>query len=416
VVEKHHPNGQDNLRESASKVTKSDVLGSGRVLPKLFQYLVEMAIKGEVPKEFDIALDVFGKDARYRDAGDAQIRVWIYRLRSRLDRYYANAGRSDPFRLQIPKGTYKVTAARNDGAGDLLPHATNRVQVFAAGAFAVVAVLAIAAWALVHDSGRAAERSLPSSSIWSSIAQSDLPILIVVGDHFFFGEPGTPIRVRDIRINSEDELRRAEVFRANPGLTFDTLSYLPKSVVFGLPQILPHANASSPNVAMKLVSELAPDDLRAANIVYLGFIRSMGVLRDYYQTKSNFVFEPPYLEIVHAGTEQVYSRTDDSSARIRDYGLFARFEGPSGNQILVFSGIADIGVAATARALSTEDSIGRIEEMIESHALDPSGDLEILLEVDGQSRTETDVRVLGLFPIDEHSGPFNGRPSLSKLP
>jgi hypothetical protein len=101
---------------------------------------------------------------------------------------------------------------------------------------------------------------------------------------------------------------------------------------------------------------------------------------------------------------------------VTDYGLFARFDGPSGNQILVFSGIADIGVAAAARALSTEESIGRIEEMIASHALDPSAGLEILLEVDGQSRTETDVRVLGLFPIEEHGGPFNGRPSLSKLP
>jgi hypothetical protein len=238
-------------------------------------------------------------------------------------------------------------------------------------------------------------------------------VLIVVGDHFFFGEPDSLIRIRDIRINSEEELRQSTEFRTNPDLVFATLSYLPKSVVFGLQGILPRVSAARTKVGMKLVSELTSEDLRDYDIVFVGFVRSMGLLRDYYFTKSNFSSESPYLDVVHSETGHVFARSGPLPKHNTDYGLFARFSGPSGNQILVFSGIGDPGVLAAARSLNTANGIQQIDQMLESGALDVSNGWEVLLEVEGHSRTDLDFRVLGLYSIKESQPLYDELPSVS---
>lgn len=412
MAEIRHPGDTDRLRESAAKVIRSGVLGTGRVLPKLFEYLLRRALDGEVPKEFDIAVDVFGKDPRHLDGGDAQIRVWIYRLRSRLEHYYADAGRSDPRPIQIPKGTYKLEAVSRVSDEGASPPRAARGLTLAAGIAAVACTVAVAIWFFSRYSDSSAETALVSNSVWSGMAASDLPIIVVVGDHFFFGEPGAPVRIRDIRINSEDELRQSSEFHSNPDLIFDTLSYLPKSALFSLPSILQRVSASSPHYALKLASELTPEDMRVADIVFIGFIRSMGVLREYYLKDSNFLSQTPYLEIVNADTHDVYSRTGPLAHSNTDYGLFARLPGPTGNQILVFSGIGDPGVLATARALNSPEGIGQIDELIERDAVDASGAWEVLLEVDGHSRTDLDYRIVGLFPIDRPHKHESAQPDL----
>lgn len=272
--------------------------------------------------------------------------------------------------------------------------------------------LAAMVWGVLRYSNDTSHQTLASDPVWSGIAHSNLPVLIVVGDHFFFGEPDSPIRTRDIRINSEEQLRMSPEFGSNPKLVFGTLSYLPKSVVFGLEPILPRAHAAAENVAIKLASELTSEDLHDYNIVFLGFIRSMGILRDYYLTRSNFRMKQPYLDVLRAATGRVFARSGPLPSRNTDYGLFARFPGPSGNQIVIFSGIGDVGVLATTRALNSEAGMKQIKDSIESSGLEVSNGWEVLLEADGHSRTDLDFRVLDVLPIN---GPDKAHHELSNM-
>ena len=90
------------------------MLGRGHIYPKLLSYLADRTMRGEVPKEFDISVDVFGKAKGDIDAPDAQTRVHIYKLRARLDAYYAGAGKHESLRLEIPKGAYHLCAVANE--------------------------------------------------------------------------------------------------------------------------------------------------------------------------------------------------------------------------------------------------------------------------------------------------------------
>ena len=75
------------------------------------EYVVRLAIRDpqQRPKEYTIAVEVFGCDPTYDSSVDATVRVEAGRLRTRLHDYYANDGKDDPWIIDMPKGAYRVT-------------------------------------------------------------------------------------------------------------------------------------------------------------------------------------------------------------------------------------------------------------------------------------------------------------------
>ncbi len=392
------------IRECTSRIIQSGVLGRGQILARLLEYLADRAVRGEVPKEFDISVDVLGKHEANADGSDAQTRVQVYKLRSRLDTYYAGLGSNDSFRLEIPKGAYHLAAvAREPGEKVAAPAPKRRVASYAGWALLLVSI-ALNVSLLINDR-TTDQRDVLANPVLSGFIDGERPVLVVLGDHFFFGESGTHIRVRDVEINSKEDLLQSPHHESNPGLVFETLSYLPKSVAYSLQTILPIVNLSSQKVTLKLVSELTSEDVRDYNVIYIGFVRAMGsVLRDYYLARSNFESNPPlFMSLVDTSTGTTYLRSGPVPQHNKDYGLVARFTGPAGNEILVLSGIGDVGVLAAVHSFSTQRAAARIEEMLRSTEVETSNGFEVLLEADGHSRTDLDFRVIGVYPFGAES-------------
>jgi len=387
------------IRRCTSKIIESGALGRGQIYAKLLTYLAERAIRGEVPKEFDISVDVFGKTTGAVEATDAQTRVYVYKLRARLDAYYAGAGKLEPFRLEIPKGTYHLVTVANDGeaASNVAPRLSTAWSYAALGLL-LVSLLANLVWLAGYP--RENEQRTPPGPAWLDFGATARPLLIVVGDHFFFGETGSHVRTRDVAINSQADLRTSAQYGPSTGLVFETLSYLPKSTVFALQTLLPNATDVATNVSLKLVSELTPEDLRDHDVIYVGFVRAMALLRDYYFTRSNFSIDSPlFMSLTHRDSGEVFTRSGPGPQQNRDYGLFARFSGPTGNQILVFAGIGDVGVSAIVRSLHTDDGRQHIDALLRSAQIDAAQDFEVLIEVEGHSRTDLGFRVVGVYPL-----------------
>ena len=394
------------IRECTSRIIQSGVLGRGQILARLLEYLADRAVRGEVPKEFDISVDVLGKHEASADGSDAQTRVQVYKLRSRLDTYYAGPGSNDPFRLEIPKGAYHLAAVASEPREKVAAAVPKQRVASYAGWGLLLVSIALNVGLLITDRPTD-QRDVFASSILSGFIEAERPVLVVLGDHFFFGEGGPgAIRIRDVAINSKEELLQSRHHESNPGLVFETLSYLPKSVAYSLQTILPIANSSSQKVSLKLVSELTSEDLRDYDVIYVGFVRAMGsILRDYYFARSNFESNPPlFMSLVDTSTGTTYLRSGPVPQHNKDYGLVARFTGPAGNEILVFAGIGDVGVLAAVHSFSTQRGAARIEEMLRSTEVEISNGFEVLLEADGHSRTDLDLRVVGVYPFGAESG------------
>ncbi len=77
---------------------------------KLLRYLVDETLAGRADRltAVPIAQSVFHRDETFDHQTDPVVRVEARRLRHDLDRYYADAGRTRPLRISIPKGHYAV--------------------------------------------------------------------------------------------------------------------------------------------------------------------------------------------------------------------------------------------------------------------------------------------------------------------
>ena len=96
--------------QQIERLTKSHSLRGSESLCKLLQYLAKQSVEHpEAPlKEYQIAVEVYGRQADFDPQSDSSIRVQAGRLRMKLAEYYATEGATDPILVKIPKGSYHL--------------------------------------------------------------------------------------------------------------------------------------------------------------------------------------------------------------------------------------------------------------------------------------------------------------------
>jgi hypothetical protein len=205
------------------RIRASGTLGRGTQLHRLFEFLVGCSASGRVPKEVEVAVDCFERGPDIDVAQDATVRVTAHKLRRRLEDFYRDAG--GPPKLIIPRGEYRL-AMPDPGAGAVAPTgwrrwlpATRRERVVALVA-AVALVVAALSLAVALRAPRAAVSFAEqrASRLWAPILGDDLPVQLVLGDYYIFGERDDQGHikqlVRDFNINSRQELEQG--FIGNP--------------------------------------------------------------------------------------------------------------------------------------------------------------------------------------------------------
>src|SRR6202007_1298554 len=92
------------------KLVASHALHGSESLCKLLRYLGRQALEhpGTAVKEYQIATEVFGRQADFDPQLDSMVRVQAGRLRTKLAEYYSSEGANDPTIIEVPKGSYAV--------------------------------------------------------------------------------------------------------------------------------------------------------------------------------------------------------------------------------------------------------------------------------------------------------------------
>jgi Tol biopolymer transport system component len=134
----------------------------------LLRYVVDGSLKtgDDAPKEYAIAVEVFGRDSSYDPAVDATVRVEAGRLRSRLRAYYADAGRNDSLIIEIPRGAYRATFSNRVCSGDVthVPEAervaTHGGRKLIALGFVLSALFLMTGWVLERSIGKHTSNNL----------------------------------------------------------------------------------------------------------------------------------------------------------------------------------------------------------------------------------------------------------------
>jgi tetratricopeptide (TPR) repeat protein len=165
--------------------------------PRLAQFLrfaVQQRLSGRAdsPKEFEVGVQVFGRSVDYDCRIDPVVRVQARLLRFKLHEYYETVGKSDPFRIELPKGGYLASFS-----GDTVPEPapapmvwrwnplspTQRRWLAAAGLIAAALAAVLVSWGGFREAaGRVWADTLPAHP---KSAQSPAAQLYLEGRYYW---------------------------------------------------------------------------------------------------------------------------------------------------------------------------------------------------------------------------------------
>jgi hypothetical protein len=364
----------DHMRVSAAAAYARPGLEGNRSdkLLRLFDFLLERSLQGQPPTEQQIADEVFSIGRTNAPRGDANVRVYVHRLRKILKDMPEPPGGD---RLDLPVGSYMLRLAAQeaeeevniDEADSVAPERRTLVsRNVALRLFALLAITAVAgnaAWLALRPSEDA---RLASSMPWAAISGSDRPITVVMGDYYFFESlsesaeaAGAPKLVWDRRVPTREDLIIYQMLNPETASrVVDTNQHYVTSgtiaAAFAIRAAL-RRDAVFRQRALRLIpaSQLTPELLKTTDVIYLGQLSGISaILRDPLVQASPFRLDDDLVSVTDMATGKQY-RSDgvelrDEQISRRDYGYIARIPGPAGNNLILVAGLRDPGLKEMA--------------------------------------------------------------------
>jgi len=418
----------DLIREQAAKIVQSGALGRSRSYGRLLEFLVECAANSRTPKELEIAMEVFGRGSDFDPSQDSMVRVYAHNLRQKLEHFYATSGRNEPRQLGLARGEYRISLAAAEEAAEtsvappaVVPDPTpppvqrgaarlERWRLGAVGAAMLALGIALGVGIMLERAPAApAATAVAHSPIWAGMLDDDLPILLVVGDYYIYGEldeHGDVTRlVRDFSVGSSrelDELMMNDSSLLSRYLDLD-LTYLPTGSASALLDVLRVLYTSNKPIRVVSMSEMNESDLKSSHVIYVGYLSALDKLEDFVFASSNLAIGYTYDELRNTDTGELYTSEagmPEMNRNYRDYAFISTFPGPGGNQILIVGGTRDAGLMQAAHALADPMFVASIEQARPDFGKSADAtekrppSFEMLYEVTGYGRTNLDAMLV----------------------
>jgi hypothetical protein len=384
------------------KITHSHTLRKAESLCKLLRYLADHALTqpNVSLKEYQIAVEVFGRPENFDPQVDSAIRVQAGRLRLKLLDYYSHEGLTDPIIVEMPNGGYALSfhnremlvpiavpaptrfplpvespKPRSSARGWIV--AVTSLSLALGAALAAVAALSVA----LNSAGTRpqSEAAVPVAlrGFWSQFAASPDAPLVIFSNAAFVGRPETGMRYLDPARDRHD-------------LILD--HYTGVGEVLAIHELDRVFNLLNRSIELKRGSLFTLDEAKRNDLIFVGSPAENLALLD-LPGSQEFVFErldsSPHkgdLAIVNVhpepGQPPVFYPSDSSQPLTEDYAIIALVHGLNpARHVLILAGTTTIGTQAAVEYVCARYSV---EELLRRLAV-PVGDevkpFEALLRV-----------------------------------
>ncbi|NQU53758.1 MAG: hypothetical protein HQ522_14610 [Bacteroidetes bacterium] len=379
------------INHNLQKVQNSQCFSKSVVVKELFKYLVEKSINSETPKEFEIAYEVFGNSQN--KGKEKNIRIYVHNLRKKLDEYYKNEGAVDQIVFSIPKGGYKVQIHRNRKI-------IRRSRIASLSPYLLGLSLVVLLLATMVFTSR--DRSLITRSyIWEGIYNSQYPLLIILGDHYFINSMnvlGSMTATRLTKINSDEEFN--EMLEANPGVkgSFEKTeqTYINKQAPFGLYKVMSFLGGGHNEVNMRYSGNLKWEHLIATNTIFIGSYKTQNILKQIFE-KIGITYVVPESKLLYTvkDSTSVYDSSNNDFLDI-EYATFIYFKTKDERIAMSLMCKTDIGNVATIKYLSEPENLKELKTLVTDF---PTENFKAVFEVSGNDQTDFKILVKRIDPI-----------------
>lgn len=408
------------LQALYEEILASGALGRSKVYGQLLSFLLQAARENRQPKEVEIAIDVLGRSTDFDVGKDSVVRVYIHQLRKRLKTFYDRHRPDTQMQLVIPKGQYTIAVEKMQTTPSLPAHRpepqASSSSLYRWRTHLLIGLLAIALFINAALLGINRDRSdtstidgLDQHPMWRSVLEDDMPILLVMGDYYIFGELDQFGRiermVREFDINSRDDLTQLFMEDSSAAARYRDLdmTYMPEGSAYALTQIAPVLHAADKRMNVTMMSRLSTADLRSNHIIYIGYISALDKLNNLFFAASGLQLGRSYDELFNRGTQEFYSSDaglPEQGQSFRDIGLLATFPAANNNQFILITGTRDAGVMHSAQVAGNPNLLQQLDESLSLQQDRPFASMEGLYEVFGLDRMNFDANLIYSNELD----------------
>ncbi len=376
------------ISQTLEKLLNSKTFSKPGVYKDLLNYLVNCSLKGETPKEQQIALDVFGKKADLDK--ELNVRVYILNLRNKLKEYYQNEGKDDTVILEIPKGKYQVEFK-------FLTYKSFRrsLEKYSLALFISGFLLVVFSFILLLNNDKFRQ---PKQAIWKGFLKPDYPVLIVLGDHYFFTDSVATGRLgssRDTRINSDEDLDA--YLKIHPEaigkIRKNNTTYINRQAPIGLFRLMNMFGGGVAQVEMKYSSQLKWEDTRNKHLIFIGSVKTLRFLKPTLE-KAGLKYDLEHASFTYqtADSTLFFDNRHDNYLN-HEYSSLVHFCTADKRKVLFLLSDDDLGNIAAMKYLTDEQSGGFSDKS--------TPNFKAVFEVKGRELTDFKVSLVRIDPIKE---------------
>lgn len=400
---------QSQKQQTIDKILKSSEFLHSAKHKKLLLYLFDAFTKNKTPKETDIAIALFDRDADFDPAADTIVRVSIHNLRSKLERYYETEGKRDKIRIALAKGHYKIQFfTYNQGVHTCI---RNKLLAGKITIYTIICLLFLALFFKLIQYRNEIDFNvleLRNTKFWADMLNSNRDKLLVIGDEFFFieyaGDDQQIIRRHDI--NSIDDLNNYIITRPDSLYHRKTpYSFFPKISIWPLRKIM---NLFKPKdlIQFREASKLQSSELLKNDIIFIGTIRSLFLFNE-------IIAEAPYKLHWESNLTNQFITNRDSSLILPiqggpnrvflDYSFIKKIPGPSGNTILMIFSCFEAGMTGVMDIIANAEELSYLEQAIVDSLGSSARYYHLQFKTQGHNRTALKTEILQIRLYKENN-------------
>ncbi|GGZ67652.1 hypothetical protein [Algibacter mikhailovii] len=377
----------------------------------LLKYIIESSIENKDLNATNIALELFG--SKYEsEKSEATVRVNIYHLRNKLQKYYAAEGINDPIHIVIKRGQYKVSFYKK---AKPKPKYSKKSKVLAG--LSTLTILALAAYLIFKLSY--------TPPIWHSFFNNDKETTLYLYDIFGYYGPTLFNKTgwhRDYEINSTADFYNE--IKKQPDLMKDYSPgrnvYVNFLSAYSVNDLSRYFQKSDKEFKIHKFHNLTLQQLKEQNSLYIGPLRYENAFVEFFNLKSkrvkliNQVSSNKIDDVVYFDNQKVpyneernvkYKNTKKnidttytlmSNGHSYEHVLVAKLIGDNNTSNLMFFSNHGFGATAAVEYFTNQDSIMSFYKKY----LKNSEEFIALFYVNGKDRTSMNITQL-LFDNNE---------------
>lgn len=353
-----------------NRILTSRHFANATALQRTLTYICNKTSNGDSPphiKEYEIAVNVLGRRENFDPKSDPIVRVNVATIRERLDRFFANEGKTERLRLAIPRGQY-------------------RARFFEAGS----------EYGVQKESGRSFSHV---GRFWQPYLGRRREVSLLFSKLLFLSD-GRGNFIRNVFLNELDSVHSGMKDRL-PGLELDrfepTFHFLSSGEMQCMYELTRFFGQRGIRVTSVDVTDGMPDSATKSPIVLIGSRRTNPLVHQFHAKCNFFLTDSKIMNSRPEGDEKEiyegYYHPDKKLLRRIEYALITRGRLENGSRTTLISGNHGRAVEGAGRFLIDEGRMSHCLGRIAPGTNQLPDGFQLLLEIEMVDLDEEVVRV-----------------------